>query len=283
MGLSGEYNLAREHVASIDWTYLVPGKVPFSTEFPEEENMIIPGDEDETREAVADDGPQGTDEPEDDNEDQENKKQKKEKRDWTYLPDWKSPGFVSFCFLSSLFPFAFSNVPFRSIPVFETTIRYLGGLLSAYDLSGDPLMLERATELGDWILPALGTKEGLALGRLVLGSNPNGLPSGRVVLSEAGSLSMEFTRLSMLTGDEIYYRAIQRSTDRLETGFDPAAPVSKDPHTSPRGRLGTLLPAHLDPGHPHTLSGEYTFGGLADSYYEYLVRFFTFSCPLLRD
>lgn len=95
-----------------------------------------------------------------------------------------------------------------TLPHFETTIRYLGGMLSAYDLSGDPLMLERATELGDWLLPSLGTMYGLAINRYTLGSNPAGLDTGRAVLSEVGSLTMEFTRLSMLTGNEIYYQAV---------------------------------------------------------------------------
>jgi mannosyl-oligosaccharide alpha-1,2-mannosidase len=97
-----------------------------------------------------------------------------------------------------------------TIPLFETTIRYLGGLISAYDLSGDPLMLQRAIELGDWLLPSLATKHGLAVGRYVLGSNPKGAPSGRSILSEVGSLTLEFTRLSMLTGDETYYQAVRR-------------------------------------------------------------------------
>lgn len=85
-------------------------------------------------------------------------------------------------------------------------------MLSAYDLSGDPLMLERAIELGDWLLPSLGTKYGLAINRYTLGSNPAGLDTGRAVLSEVGSLTMEFTRLSMLTGNEIYYQAVSGST-----------------------------------------------------------------------
>lgn len=43
----------------------------------------------------------------------------------------------------------------RTVPVFETIIRYLGGLLSAYDLSGgDPLMLERAEDLAGWLMGA---------------------------------------------------------------------------------------------------------------------------------
>jgi len=36
--------------------------------------------------------------------------------------------------------------------VFETTIRYLGGLLSAYDLSGEQVLLLKAIELGDMLL-----------------------------------------------------------------------------------------------------------------------------------
>lgn len=43
----------------------------------------------------------------------------------------------------------------RTVPIFETIIRYLGGLLSAYDLSGgDPLMLERAEDLAGWLMGA---------------------------------------------------------------------------------------------------------------------------------
>jgi len=38
-----------------------------------------------------------------------------------------------------------------------------------------------------------------------------------------------------------------------------------------RGRLGSLLPSHINPNQPNMVQGEYTFGGLADSYYEYLV------------
>ena len=43
----------------------------------------------------------------------------------------------------------------RTVPVFETIIRYLGGLISAYDLSGgDSLMLERAEDLAGWLTGA---------------------------------------------------------------------------------------------------------------------------------
>lgn len=39
------------------------------------------------------------------------------------------------------------------------------------------------------------------------------------------------------------------------------------------GRLGKLLPSHVDPG-AQNMAGVYSFGGEADSYYEYLVSFF---------
>lgn len=42
---------------------------------------------------------------------------------------------------------------------FETCIRYLGGLLSAYDLRPDPMLLTKALELVDQVLlPAFTTE-----------------------------------------------------------------------------------------------------------------------------
>jgi mannosyl-oligosaccharide alpha-1,2-mannosidase len=46
---------------------------------------------------------------------------------------------------------------------FETTIRYLGGLLSAYALSGEPILLKKADELGSRLLPAFNTPSGLPM------------------------------------------------------------------------------------------------------------------------
>lgn len=45
--------------------------------------------------------------------------------------------------------------------VFETTIRVLGGLLSAYDLSGDAMFLGKARQLADRLLPAWNTPSGI--------------------------------------------------------------------------------------------------------------------------
>ena len=46
-------------------------------------------------------------------------------------------------------------------PFFETVIRYLGGLLSAYALSEDAVLLDKAENLGKLLSPAFGTESGL--------------------------------------------------------------------------------------------------------------------------
>ncbi len=48
-------------------------------------------------------------------------------------------------------------------PFFETVIRYLGGLLSAYALTGEPILLSRADDLGTMLLPAFDTPHGLPM------------------------------------------------------------------------------------------------------------------------
>ncbi|CAG8559078.1 6786_t:CDS:1, partial [Acaulospora colombiana] len=54
------------------------------------------------------------------------------------------------------------------ISVFETTIRYLGGLLSAFELSDDPIFLEKAYELGTALLPSFNSSTGLPYNELSL-------------------------------------------------------------------------------------------------------------------
>ncbi|KAG0146546.1 hypothetical protein CROQUDRAFT_657175 [Cronartium quercuum f. sp. fusiforme G11] len=150
-----------------------------------------------------------------------------------------------------------------TVPFFETVIRYLGGMISAYELSTDKLMLERAEELADWLLPAFGTKLGYPVPRYGLGTNPNGYDVGRVCIAEMGSLALEFTRLSQLTQKPYYYYFVQRITDHLDSQ------VWNQPGNN---RIKDLFPTYIDPSWPQSVSGLYTFGGMADSYYEYLIK-----------
>lgn len=147
------------------------------------------------------------------------------------------------------------------IPVFETSIRYLGGFLSAYDLSGDVLMRDRAEELAQLIMPSFDTLTGVPIGRLRMGvSHGRPIPSQAVVLAEAGSMLLEFTRLWQVTGNRTYFDKVQRTTD----WFDKNMTLSSS-------RLGTLFPTMIQ-AERNNMYGWYTFGGMADSYYEYLIK-----------
>ncbi|KAK5109239.1 hypothetical protein LTR62_007221 [Meristemomyces frigidus] len=102
----------------------------------------------------------------------------------------------------------------ETINVFETTIRHLGGLLAAYDLSGDKRLLDKAREFGEMLFKAFDTPNRLPITRW----KPQNAVDGRqeahpvVLVAEIGSLTMEFTRLSQLTGDPKYYDAVARIT-----------------------------------------------------------------------
>ena len=47
-----------------------------------------------------------------------------------------------------------------TVSLFESTIRYLGGLLGAYDLSGEPRLLPKLVEVGDMLYSAFNTSNG---------------------------------------------------------------------------------------------------------------------------
>ena len=105
-----------------------------------------------------------------------------------------------------------------SISVFETTIRALGGLISAYEMSGDAVLLRSAVDLADGLMPAFGTSTGCALPhtQLYRGGAGNGFQS---TIAEAGTLQVEFGKLSDLTGDSKYGDAANKFHDLLYTKF----------------------------------------------------------------
>jgi hypothetical protein len=46
------------------------------------------------------------------------------------------------------------------VSVFETNIRYVGGLLTAYSFTGDEIFKEKAAHIADRLLPAFNTPSG---------------------------------------------------------------------------------------------------------------------------
>ena len=76
------------------------------------------------------------------------------------------------------------------ISVFETTIRAVGGLLSAHALSGSAVFAQRAKELVDKMLPAFNTPSGIPQARVNLqtGDHFNYNWAQGAILAEFGSL-----------------------------------------------------------------------------------------------
>jgi mannosyl-oligosaccharide alpha-1,2-mannosidase len=147
-----------------------------------------------------------------------------------------------------------------TLSVFETTIRYLGGLLGAYDLSGDQLLVERAVDLATVLERAFNTQSGLPAGHMHPGYETNYLSIGSLSIAEAASISLEFMRLGQVTRDRKWYDLAQRVTDYIED------------NVIPRSNKGNLIPLSFQPEGKGELYGTYSWGGMADSYYEYLIK-----------
>lgn len=114
----------------------------------------------------------------------------------------------------------------RTIPVFETTIRYLGGLLGAYDVSGGVatnkeygVLLDKAEELAEILMGIFDTPNRMPI--LYFDYTPQSVAQPKRAstdsgVAELGSLLMEFTRLAQVSGKHKYYDAVARITNGLD-------------------------------------------------------------------
>lgn len=113
------------------------------------------------------------------------------------------------------------NTTYRKvIPMFETTIRYLGGLLSSYDLSGgkEKGLLRQAVNLGELLIGAFDTPNHMPLTYFKWEDDFQRVKyraDQGALTAEIGSFTVEFTRLSQLSGDPKYYDAVARITEKI--------------------------------------------------------------------
>ena len=148
------------------------------------------------------------------------------------------------------------------INVFETTIRHLGGLLAAYDLSGDKRLLEKAREFGDMLIVAFDTPNRMPITRWYPFESFRGPQRAdtNVLVAEIGSLTLEFTRLSLLTEDPKWYDAVMRIVEQLE----------KQQSTT---FLPGMWPVTIDAQHMNFASDSFfTLSAMSDSLYEYFPK-----------
>ncbi|XP_064649601.1 endoplasmic reticulum mannosyl-oligosaccharide 1,2-alpha-mannosidase-like [Lineus longissimus] len=147
----------------------------------------------------------------------------------------------------------------RDVNLFEITIRVLGGLLSTYHLTGDKLFLEKATDLGNRLLPCFNKRSGVPFSDINLATGmahaPRWGPDSST--SEVTTIQMEFKDLSHATGNKIYKEAVESVTNHV--------------HMLPK-QTG-LVPIFINAQSGQFRSGStITLGARGDSYYEYLLK-----------
>ncbi|XP_068212905.1 mannosyl-oligosaccharide 1,2-alpha-mannosidase IA isoform X1 [Palaemon carinicauda] len=144
--------------------------------------------------------------------------------------------------------------------VFETNIRFVGGLLSVFALTGDALFRDRALHIARKLLPAFDTPTGIPYGLINVANgiakNYAWASGGSSILSEFGTLHLEFVYLSDISGDPVFREKVLRIRDVIRKTDRP----------------GGLYPNYMNPktgkwGQRHT-----SVGALGDSFYEYLIK-----------
>ncbi|XP_064473355.1 mannosyl-oligosaccharide 1,2-alpha-mannosidase IA-like [Ornithodoros turicata] len=146
------------------------------------------------------------------------------------------------------------------ISVFETNIRFIGGLLACYALTGDTMYKEKADKIAQVLLPAFETPKGIphSLINIKTGVSKNyaWASSGSSILAEFGTMHLEFTYLSDITGNPVYRDKVMRIRKLLH-GME-----------KPKG----LYPNFLNPKTGHWGQHHMSMGALGDSFYEYLLK-----------
>jgi mannosidase alpha-like ER degradation enhancer 2 len=141
-----------------------------------------------------------------------------------------------------------------SVKNFEITIRILGGLLSAYQMTGDERLLRLADDLGTRLLPAFDSPTGMPYMYVNL---KTGKTSGaKSNPAEIGTLILEFGTLSKLTRKPIYFDKAKNALMQLYNR---------------RSKLG-LVGEEINVETGAWVSRTSHVGGGIDSYYEYLLK-----------
>jgi mannosidase alpha-like ER degradation enhancer 2 len=141
-----------------------------------------------------------------------------------------------------------------SVQVFEVTIRLLGGLLSAYQMTGDARLLALADDLGRRLLPAFRSPTGMPYRYVHL--RTGAVRDPRSNPAEIGTLMLEFGTLGRLTGKEVYYETAKRAVMELAR------------HRSPIGLVGEVIDVKTG----RWVQTRSHVGAYIDSYYEYLLK-----------
>jgi mannosidase alpha-like ER degradation enhancer 2 len=142
----------------------------------------------------------------------------------------------------------------QSVKTFEITIRMLGGLLSGWQMTGDPRLLRLADDLGTRLLPAFASPTGMPYTFVNLRTGKTRGPRSNP--AEIGTLLLEFGTLARATGKQVYYDKAKHAVVELYRRRSPLGLVGEEIDVE-TGRW-TSRASHV--------------GGGIDSYYEYLLK-----------
>jgi mannosidase alpha-like ER degradation enhancer 2 len=141
-----------------------------------------------------------------------------------------------------------------SVQNFEVTIRLLGGLLSAYQMTGDERLLKLADDLGSRLLPVFNSPTGMPYRFVNLRTGKTSGPKSNP--AEIGTLILEFGTLSKLTHKPVYFEKAKNALVQLYNR---------------RSKIG-LVGEEIDVDSGQWGSRTSHVGGGIDSYYEYLLK-----------
>lgn len=151
------------------------------------------------------------------------------------------------------------------VSFFETTIRVLGGILSAYEWSCDLYtcdqgLLDKAQDIGTRLSKAFNTPSGLPLATINLqsghGSTP-GWTGGAAILAEVGTVQLEFGALSRYTKDPSFEEMALKAFRVIEAAGKPNH---------------GLMPLYIDVNSGHFTTNHVSLGAMGDSAFEYLLK-----------
>ncbi|KAJ6548469.1 glycoside hydrolase [Mycena capillaripes] len=166
-----------------------------------------------------------------------------------------------------------SQINFNVIPaggtvsVFETTIRFVGGLLSAYELSGEqhPILLTKAKQVADKLAFARVGDNVIPFGHIDFSDN---IPQVALIrppdvilknsIAGAGTLSLEWFTLSKFTGNATYADLTSKTVEHIANLPAP---------------LPGLAARSIDPTSGQFDGAYVGWGGGSDSYFEYLLKY----------
>ena len=138
--------------------------------------------------------------------------------------------------------------------IFEVNIRILGGLLAMYEHSRNPVILDKARDFADRMLPAFNTATGIPKYWVNLST---GIARGDTVnVAEAATYTMEMGILSYYTNNPKYYQAGKKATLAVYN------------RRSKLGLIGDVI--NVETGKWVSKNSHICAG--VDSYYEYLYK-----------